>query len=80
VAWDEQFESSATPMDAVVRLICHLIIDNIPRQGLAEVSESMVSMWQYYSEPRSADIPSLPPVVNVTTLEAVTRPAFNIVG
>jgi len=49
----------ATPAVALVRMICHILLDRLPDKALSELLESLRSIYEFYQEPQR--LPPAPP-------------------
>jgi hypothetical protein len=39
------------PASMRTRILCHLLLSQIPERGLSEALESLFEMWRFYREP-----------------------------
>lgn len=61
--------------ELLVRVICHLLVDRIPRQGLAELAECLGGMYRFYESQgaHTAQLPA-PRITRGRTVRTETRP------
>lgn len=66
--------------DAVkARLVCHVLLTQIPDEGITEAVESLSHMWEFYRT-RVAQAPQLPspPSIPAVYGKAYTREVFQV--
>jgi hypothetical protein len=61
------------------RILCHLLVSQIPDRGLSEVLESLFEMWRFYREPVPTMIePPRPQSLPAKLGATYDRPPFHI--
>jgi hypothetical protein len=61
------------------RILCHLLVSQIPERGLAEALESLFEMWRFYREPVPKLIePPRPQSLPAKLGATYDRPPFHI--
>ena len=66
------------PAAALIRIVCHILVDRLPEVALAELLESLRCIYEFHQE---QSLPSLPPPSTrfaVRLREAHERPTFAI--
>jgi len=65
---------------AVARVVCHVLVDEIPERGLSELYESLSSMHQFYLEQPERRPAALPSVrqIDATVGRTMERPRFQL--
>jgi hypothetical protein len=67
------------PEPVQARLICHLLLNQIPERGLAEALESLLEILRFHREPVPRMMESAPPESIPATLGAMyDRPPFHV--
>lgn len=61
--------------ELVIRVLCHMLVDRIPRRGLTELIESLGEMYRFYDREAVPTVRQLPePVTRGRTVRTMTRP------
>jgi hypothetical protein len=65
----------------MLRLLCHVLLDQIPDQGMQELLDIMSDLYEFYSSRTEAYTPSLPepPKLKARVGKAIIRPVFPII-
>ena len=63
-----------------ILLLCHWLIDRIPKEGLADLIESLLSIYSFY---RTNNLPTRPLLsstthTTATVRDTITRPPFKV--
>ena len=67
------------PLDAMRRVMCHVVLNRLPGRALSEVWESLNEMAEFYSyEPLPRLITEKGQRVEAAIVETVQRPTFSI--
>lgn len=67
------------PLDAIRRVMCHVVLNRLPDRALSEVWQSLNEMAEFYSyEPRPRLMAGKGQQVEAAIVETVQRPAFSI--
>jgi hypothetical protein len=75
-------ETAGEPVNitaASLRLLCHLLLDQIPDEGLVEVQHSLVDQAKFYNLPRGTtkSLPAPSVAVPATIVDRYERPDFH---
>jgi hypothetical protein len=65
---------------AVARVVCHVLVDEIPERGLSELYESLNGLYQFCLEQPEPQRAALPLVrqIQATVGRAMERPGFQL--
>jgi hypothetical protein len=67
------------PASMRTRILCHLLLSQIPDRGLSEALESLYEMWQFYrTTPAQIPAPSKPPSLPAKLGKTYVRPEFHV--
>ena len=67
------------PLEAIHRVMCHVVLNRLPSQALPEVWESLNDMAEFYSyEPSPRLMSDNTSRIEATIVESTERPTFTI--
>ena len=76
---ESRWQLIPSPVEEAARILCHLLVSQIPDRGLHEALESLFEMWRFYRQP-------VPTMIEAPRLQSIPaklgatydRPLFHV--